>query len=617
MSKLYLLCLIFFCTSALVIAQPTEQLKPLQSYPGIEKPTQAIRQKRALSLPFIDDFSENTSVPNPNKWADRQVFINRTHARKPITLGVATFDGIDEDGRAYDLNRLNTDTTDILTSLEIDLSNAQDTVVLSFYYQAGGYAEPPSSQDSLTLEFWNSSTQSWDYVWAVYGGTLTPFKKVMVAVDSVYHTGDFRFRFLSFGAPAGAFDVWHLDYVELDEGRSLADTILRDIAYTLPHPSLLNEYEALPWFHVNTAINPAALAKRDIRLAYRRNVDTSLARPTLFLGEYTISLNGSIIDQNGAPDGDLDDSHPPNEQVLFPVPDTADAGRPRLNFLQPPYSDEFTLRSVQTYSGGPGGRSTNDTLIKDQHFKNYYAYDDGSAERGYEILNNQGGFIVQRYDVVGSDSLRGLYLYFLPAFYDIAQNDFTIVVLDNDNGRPGQIIYESDSVYQPVYSDRNFYQPYLLDSLKPGVLLTSTVFVGIRQSRNVPLTLGYDLNRGKVSEVFYGRVGDMYQSFSPGVLMIRPFLRYLPRDLSRPEDKTTAWRFQCYPNPTQDRLYLEWPERDKGQRAVYQIFDLQGSLLLEGQAAPSIAVGQLPSGLYLLRLRDTNGHTAVQKIRIR
>lgn len=617
MTSIRLLCAFLLGVSAIGLAQPTEQLTGLSAYPVQEQAPVLYQQKKALSLPFVDDFSEAHSFPDPKKWADQQVLINRTQARQPISLGVATFDGIGANGRAYDLSRINTDTTDILTSREIDLSNAQDTVVLSFYYQAGGFGEVPSSQDSLNLQFWNSTTQTWHYAWGVFGGAATAFKKVLIAVDSVYHTSEFRFRFLSFGAPAGAFDVWHLDYVELDEGRSLSDSTLRDIAFTLPHPSLLNQYEALPWFHVNTALNPAALAKKDLRLAYRRNVDTSQPRPTLFLGEYSIRLNGTLVDQNGAPDGDLDDSHPPNEQVRFPVPDTADIGRPRLSFLQPPYNDEFTLHSVQTYSGGPSKRSTNDTLIKDQHFKNYYAYDDGSAERGYEVLNNQGGFIVQRYEIVGRDSLRGLYLYFLPAFYDLARNDFTLVVLDNDNGRPGQIIYESDSVYQPVYSDRNFYQAYLLDSLKPSVLLTSTVFIGIRQNSNSPITLGYDMNRRGVTEVFYGKVGDMYQSFLPGVLMIRPFLRYLPRDLRDPAEKKVKWTFAAYPNPAQHQLYLQWPGQDQGHHAHYQILDMRGSLRQEGPAQATIAIDPLPAGLYLLRLRDNDGQQATQKIWIR
>lgn len=575
----------------------------------------------SVSLPFRDDFSNPGPWPQSQLWLDQEVFINRTQGRGPITLGVATFDGMNRYGRAYNLNRQATDTADHLTSRVIDLSNPQDSVYLSFFYQPGGWSEPPSSQDSLSLQFWSGVDSSWQSIWSSFGGSIArdSFAQVMIPVADRFHRSDFQMRFVSYGSLAGSFDVWHLDYVELDDQRNFRDTRLNDVAFTRPHPSLLKNWEAIPWFHVNQVLSPQNLTKPDIRLYYRRNVDTTASRPSLILGEFDISLNGTVVDQNGQPDANLDDSHPALWETRFPVPDTADAGRPRLQFLNPPYSEAFTLRSRQYYSGGGQNFTQNDTVVKDQIFDNYYAFDDGSAERGYEILNNRAGFIVQRYPVLASDTLRGLYLYFMPAFYPLEDQSFSIIVLEVDNnGLPGDLIYESDSLYSPRYTEQNFYLPYVLDSTTALPELGQEVFIGIRQETATPLTLGFDQNRRKRSDAFYGRRGDFYQSFLDGTIMMRPFFRYLPKDIGRPElAPQQSPQVEVYPNPAYSELNFIWPP---GLREPwnYQLMDMQGRVLLQGQEASRLKVDHLPEGLYLLRLKHpASGAHQSEKIWLR
>lgn len=571
---------------------------------------------QVVGLPFVDDFSYDDFRPNPNLWADDQVYINQTMAISPITIGVATFDGLNRHGQAYNLDRNTTTGTDTLTSLFIDLGNTQDSTYLSFYYEPGGHGERPVSSDSLLLEFWNKGDTAWHYAWGAKGrAPFNRFLQAMVKVDSQYLNNEFRFRFISYGSPAGAFDHWHLDYVKLDDNRRFDDTITQDIAYTRPHPSLLRNYEAIPWFHVQNAINPADLAKRDLRLHYRRNVDPSLSRPSLILGEFNIRYNGNLVDSDGQPDTDLDDTHAANQEVRFPVPDTADPGRPRLDFLASSYPDEFELISEQTYSGGSGVRTANDTLRKRQVFKNFYAYDDGTAERGYEVLNNTGNWIVQEYDIIGSDSLRGLYLYFAPADFDVEDNNFTVVVLANNNGIPGQLLYESDSVYTPQFTAQDFYLPYLLDTNLAGVAVNQTVFIGIRQLGPAPLTLGFDKNSTSYTTAFYGKTNDLYQSFIPGTIMMRPFFRYLPRDLQVSDRPAAAPSFQLYPNPSNGNLNLILAEaKPEWGHWNYQLLNLSGQVVSAGPASPQINLSKVQNGVYLFRLSDINGRSQVEKL---
>ena len=54
-----------------------------------------------VKLPFIEDFSTGVGYPNPNYWTDRQAFVNNSYPIYPPSIGVATLDALDENGRIY------------------------------------------------------------------------------------------------------------------------------------------------------------------------------------------------------------------------------------------------------------------------------------------------------------------------------------------------------------------------------------------------------------------------------------------------------------------------------------------------------------------------------------
>lgn len=612
---------IFLCLGLVglsFLAHGQEYLRGLNQMPANKEAIRfpQLQQKAALSLPFADDFSYSSTTVDPSKWEASDVWVNQTWGRSPITLGMASFDGLNRFGRPYAYVG-NDSVGDVLSSLSIDLSNPTDSVYLSFFYQAGGWGELPAvGDDSLTLQFWDANDSVWRSVWRNNDFPETDWIQVMQAVDTSFHQGDFRFRFRNYGSKQGALDLWHLDYVRLNDRRTKNDTAVNDIAFTRPHPSFMVDYEAIPWWHVNQAFNVQSIFKPDLRLFYRRNVGPG-GGPNIFLGEFDIFYNGASI-QSGPPDPTIDQFHNDNEETRFPVPDTADAGRPRLNIINPPYPDEFEITALQTYSGVPTNQlSANDTLRHRQVFKNYYAYDDGSAERAYEIRNNRGGFIVQRYDILVNDTLKGLQIYFQPALYNVEDQDFTILILSNVSGRPGAILYESDSVYTAQYTDGNFYQTYLLDTTLAGPVTNGTVFIGIRQEKADPLSLGYDQNSRNRTSAFYGELNDMYQSFLGGTIMMRPVFGYIPRDISLIE-LDGAHQFQVYPNPSSGALHFKLP---KSQRELegYQLklYNLQGALVAQKEISLDWNV-QLPAGLYIIRLESQHGKEGWQsKIQIR
>lgn len=146
---------------------------PVNKQVASEAQKQSVAPVRSvLQLPFIDDFSNYTGYPNPALWQDRYAFVNRTFAIQPPTMGVATLDALDENGKVYLSACADGFTADALTSQPIRLDynftqNRQmriaDSLYLSFYYQpAGGsltgvewerLGNRPEGRDSLILEF--------------------------------------------------------------------------------------------------------------------------------------------------------------------------------------------------------------------------------------------------------------------------------------------------------------------------------------------------------------------------------------------------------------------------------------------------------------------------------
>src|SRR5262245_30501700 len=79
-----------------------------------------IRQS-SVQLPFQDDFSGQGIYPNPQLWIDSDAFVNQTFCDQPITIGVATLDGLDKEGNPHDSNSTSTSPVicDYLTSQPI------------------------------------------------------------------------------------------------------------------------------------------------------------------------------------------------------------------------------------------------------------------------------------------------------------------------------------------------------------------------------------------------------------------------------------------------------------------------------------------------------------------
>ena len=208
------------------------------------------RQAASAPIPFWDDFSKGIQA---SRWIAKGASYTESIGNKAPSLGMALFNGVDEKGRSYSLQEKDQGESDYLTSIPLDLSGIdvaqQTSLFLSFYWQAGGKAEVPDSNDRLTLQILTPAG-TWLTVWEKRGGeTLdrTRFAQEIIAIRPEWQHANFQFRFFSNGRQSGPFDSWLVDYVYLNTRRTATDLSYPDRALTVPTTVRLGDYGAYPW----------------------------------------------------------------------------------------------------------------------------------------------------------------------------------------------------------------------------------------------------------------------------------------------------------------------------------------------------------------------------------
>ena len=380
---------IFLLTISLPAFSQKESLVSIQHHPGMNALTNAdFLQKKAnrriasLSLPFFDDFYQNEIYPNPGLWQDNFVFINTTYPKETITVGVATFDGTDASGKPYNVNA-NPNLSlaaDKLTSNPIDLSglNSSSNVFLSFYYLQSDFGETPRApNDLLTVQFLDTSG-NWNIVWQKTADAVLNMRQVFLKVDSIYLNGNFQFRFQSFGNVTGANDIWHVDYVKLDKNRdTAAERNIKEMAYEFLPPSMLKNYYAMPYNQFDTT----DLADT-VRLLVRNNFINATTDIVDFYDATVVNTATNIVSFNG-PSRD------------FGPLSVNEIKYPKFNIPTDLIGDTVTIKvdyfyNVSAEAGEPAKVQANNAVTHNQVFSNFFAYDDGTPERGYWLGDESG-----------------------------------------------------------------------------------------------------------------------------------------------------------------------------------------------------------------------------------
>jgi hypothetical protein len=587
-----------------------EIITPLAGNPQAEafyKPGRMVLKSSAsdsLELPFFDDFSNTFIQPDPSLWSDVDAFVNNNYCLEPVTNGVATLDAVDYRGSIYEGSTLdpNSFVADHLTSGPFRLEYLPgDSLYLSFLYQPGGLGDLPEDQDSLLVDFYSPVDSLWINIWGIPGGEqLHPFKTVMIPITEVrYLENGFRFRFRNRASLPRSEDVadlranvdhWNLDYVRLGAGRFAADTILRDVAFNSAIPSILIDLTSLPWSHFSNASDQVFDQKVQARYRNNDSISRNVTR-SLVLEE---PLYGESYEPGQPTAQDLPAQT--DTIVLFDYFYPLDVYR----------GDSAIIRVKASLRTDDIDPKVNDTVFYDQLFKDYYSYDDGTAEAGYGLRaqGTKNSNVAIKYFAYKADQLGGVDISFNQIRDSLNLNYyFKFIVWSDNEGLPGSILFEDEADYTPDYPGQ--FPGSVRYYFSEPVPVEGTFYVGWRQYNQYLLNVGLDKNnRPSPHVMYYNFQGFWRESNAPGVALLRPFMYDETVGISEPDIASRT--LHVYPNPAKDHLYISIPDEFSGLDLRADLFDASGRLARQQVIRDGyMDVSKVPGGIYFLKLYST------------
>lgn len=530
-------------------------------------------------------------------WLDSYAYHNYRFAKDPRSLGVVTFDGLDENGYPYEIGTTITNYADKLTSKPINLENksASDSIYFSFLYQPEGLGDIPESGDSLVVEFYAPEFQIWNRVWGISGDTVHPFRAAHIFLnDPKYFKKGFQFRFRNYGSLAGGLDHFHIDYVHLRTLSAHDDTLFKDFAFVYPLNSLLDTYTSVPWDHYKeSATNkmsdsvliklhngspvPENYQNGQINVVYNGTLEGTYVLQGFNLAESNINYSARTThtSYNNCLNGYEFDRTKQGNQQIFEVKANASAQFPNYNL--------------------------NDSAIFYQKFYNYYSYDDGSAEAAFGPTGEQARLAI-KFNSYQPDSLIGMNIHFVPSVTDVSNNLFLLTVWADNNGFPGDVLYEDNAFFpnNPIYGNEtnNFHAYYFSGNIK--IPVGEKFHIGWRQLDPERLNVGLDRNIDRSETIRYSVDGGFTWLTSPfpGSAMIRPIFStsldpVLSTNTLKLEDNITL-----FPNPTTKNISFKTAK--KLDIINVEVYDSFGRFILKSNET-QIDLSPYESGIYFLR----------------
>ena len=655
----YTFTLVLLLLSQLSLAQ-------LQRFPASTNDSQHLPQKRdnaasrtkqspPLVLPFFDDFSK----PLNNIYADTllwessySVRVNDGMAIHPPTINVATFDGLDSAGLAYNPNEvLLTGYTDEMISRPIDLSEGQlsvaerPTVYLSFFFQWQGNVEAPDEKDFLELGFKTAEQNGWQTVMTIYpkgDEDATRFYDTIIQVsgDQFFHNA-FQFRIRSFGRLSGPYDTWHVDYVYLNKNRNINDLSFPDRALSTQLGPLFGKYRAIPRDHFfsNAQMTPPVFEIQNMKnteaaINFRtegffshtdHETKTTITHQTVVGKATPIKITTNVLSAYEHTSIRMDTLPDINDPLQFPKDPAIDSTLIRLTVALQTRDNIPLNRSVPVEPDSTGDYTpnykpirftTNDTLSADYVLSDYFAYDDGLAEYAAGLIE-AGNLVAYEFELdtaytLKQDTLVGFDIYFPP--YAISSNqrvDFFIYHEDPENpGFPGEQWLRIPA--KPV--DRKGVNEFQRIQFLPALLIDEKRFyLGWQEPSAGEVMVGLDISNDTGGKIFVNTNGTWYQNEDvKGSLMLRPVFGSGIIDTSVGVHEETT--LKLYPNPNEGVFYIEGDVRD------VEIFTLTGESIrfdssrMDGRM--EIKVSARAAGLYIVRYREGNSIRS-QKLIIR
>ena len=593
-------------------------------------------------IPFLDDFSTTLTYPDRDNWEDKQAFVNRSFAVNPITLGVATLDGLDEFGQPYQASQNLVDgPADSLTSNpfclgEIVLADG-DSMYLSFLFQPEGISDNPNQKDSLFVDV-KDSNNDWHNIWSINGtdpslDTLNFHQVILALADDTASTNDatfffdgFQFRFRNTATITGLNDPWHIDYVSLDTNiPPSTPNNYNDLAFVYDIAPLLQRYSAMPWDQFYNYQDTEFIYS--IRFSYR--INSNDPGTSVNLGWDIYELCDSIPIESDSLPGNIPGGQL-GETNYFSL-GLSDATLPDLK-ADKDEDEDVIVRCDLNLLNTNDSHEPNDVLFYNQIFSNYFAYDDGTAERAYGLLGAESQLAIE-YELNKPTELVGVQIYFTHIVGDVGLNTFSIKawsaidnLTDGEFAREDTLIASKEGL-TPLYTGVvGGFATYLFDEAVP---IDGTFFIGMEQDQAEILNIGLDVNNvtqdtcfiigdtciASYSHIyaegktFYNSSSVWLESTVAGAVMIRPIVAGKDVWATGLDDlQKEKWSVNIYPNPA--NTHFEINAVNLPQNYNIQIFDNIGREISRFTGAPRlIDINDLSVGMYILKFTDEQGQT--------
>ena len=562
-----------------------------------------VNHPRPVELKIMDTtvFSHNSY----QMWKDNDVFVNRDFAILPPSIGVATFDGMDNMGNPYSSFTDEYGGADSLTSSEINLSNhnVEDSVIVAFFFQPQGLGDQPNDLDSLVLEF-KDVNGNWNWVWSVAGSSLKEFEQVMIHIkDEKFFFDNFQLRWRNYATLGGQMDHWHLDFVRIYSDGKLSDSSFSDISFQNIPRVYFNEYALIPWSHYdsldfssgNMSIRFHSNARNEnpYRLFY--TIDNGVDAP-YGPSSGTVALPNSLFSPT------VKDIQVPNVFPYLPLR----SGAEDTAIFTLKYS--CTLEELATKDFHPG----NDTVQLRMELTSSYAFDDGTAEMAYGVSSPvSGSKVAMEYDIIKTDTLRGFFIHWARKNADLTNESFHLMGWNalSENGEGDDDVMFSNEIDYLEYSDSFAgWVYYALD--EPQLIEAGVHYFGWEQESLEKLNIGFDRNTNASDHLSFNTNGVWIGSSLEGSIMFRPVFG---KEVPLSNRSKIINKFKLYPNPADDRVIIESDHRF----LRVTLMDLQGRVISNFEPNTknvTIYLQELKKGIYLINCLMEDGSSLVRKV---
>lgn len=564
-----------------------------------------------VTLPFWDDFSISGESPDSIQVWDgdtsalwdlnlsRGTYVSPTLAIDPPTYQAVTFDGLQSDGQIY--AEEGRGITDRLVTRLINLQGIEpvDSVIISFYWQAGGNVEAPDPKDSIYLYLSNPDTT--ELLWSQTGIDslrIDTFYYVQRALPPRLQTDSVRFTFEAFGDQNGPFDAWHLDWIYFNAGgRNPIPNSFEDVAYTGQIINPLKPFKSIP-FEVLKSDPNEYLFDQQVTV---RSLDLSnTIRTVSFFYSILDLINNTTLT---TVDTDIIiplSANSPQQTVNLPFPEIA------IEDL--PDNDSLLIQTVFWHSPGEVGQTgdgfldgsrinlrVNDTVRVNSLLTNYYAFDDGSAEYavGTNVINGQ---VAVKYWVGMPDTLTHVDILF-PNISPLADGqplDLRILSKLVDETDDQSAVLRSQQITVQTATGIDVFTRYALNT---PVIISDTFFISYRQNVNEYIGVGFDRSNPEASQyIFENFEGEWVKNLTvEGAIMIRPVFEQVPDSVDiTGVAKLDHWL--VYPNPTTGIFQIS------GFYDHIKVMDMAGNVILHEPKKERHTIRSYPPGLYVVNI---------------